>query len=204
MVKKNHADNPEEFRKYNKQWRSKNPEHNKARLKKWRDSNRQHCLEYDHKRHKDHAEYEREYNQRRLVENRDRVLEIMRKSNAKRNGTLKGKLNNSMRSRINGSLHKGTKANRHWEQLVNFTIDQLKAHLEKLFKPGMTWENYGTVWEIDHKIPIAAFNFEAPEHIDFRLCWSLKNLQPLEALKNRSKGSKLEKPFQPSLAIGVK
>jgi len=67
----------------------------------------------------------------------------------------------------------------------------------------MTWENYGTYWHIDHKIPIAVFNYEKPEDIDFRLCWSLKNLQPLEKIENIKKKDKLEKPFQPSLKIAV-
>ncbi len=65
----------------------------------------------------------------------------------------------------------------------------------------MSWENYGTVWEIDHKIPIAAFNFERPEDIDFKKCWELKNLRPLEIYKNRSKQARIDKPFQPSLTI---
>lgn len=90
---------------------------------------------------------------------------------------------------------RGSKAGRHWESLVGFTIDQLKAHIESLFKPGMTWENYGTVWEIDHKMPIAAFNFDSPEHVEFRLCWSLENLQPLGVSENRSKGAKIEKQY---------
>jgi hypothetical protein len=54
-----------------------------------------------------------------------------------------------------------------------------------------------------NKIPIAVFNYEKPEDIDFRLCWSLKNLQPLEKIENIKKKDKLEKPFQPSLKIAV-
>jgi 5-methylcytosine-specific restriction endonuclease McrA len=117
--------------------------------------------------------------------------------------TTQGKLNESLRCGIRGSLKNRTKQNRHWETLVEFTIDQLKKHLEKLFKPGMTWENYGTYWHVDHKIPKAVFNYEKPEDIDFRLCWSLKNLQPLEARKNLSKGAKLEQPYQPSLLMAI-
>lgn len=135
------------------------------------------------------------------MNNREKRLEISRKYNRKFRSTPKGNLSSTISKRMNESLQKGMKAGRHWELLVNFTIDQLKSHIEKLFKPGMTWENYGTVWHIDHKIPIAAFNFEKPDDIDFHLCWSLKNLQPLEAKKNLSKGGRLDKPFQPSLAI---
>jgi hypothetical protein len=123
------------------------------------------------------------------------------RSYKKERSTSKGKLNNAMRCRIWGSI-KNEKAGRHWEDLVGYTVEQLKKHLEKLFTPDMTWENYGTVWEIDHKTPIAAFNFDKPEHFDFRICWDIKNLQPLECSKNRRKSDKLDKPFQPSLAIG--
>ena len=115
----------------------------------------------------------------------------------------KGKLSSNISRAIRFSIKKNSKANRHWEMLVDFTIDQLKKHLEKRFKPGMTWENYGSVWEIDHKIPIAVFNFEKPEDIDFRLCWSLKNLQPLDASENVRKKDKIIKPFQPSLLMGA-
>jgi 5-methylcytosine-specific restriction endonuclease McrA len=83
-----------------------------------------------------------------------------------------------------------------------YEADKEKHHEQ--VKPGMTWENYGTTWHIDHKIPIAAFNFERPDDIDFRLCWSLKNLQPLEVTKNLSKGGRVENPFQPSLAISAR
>lgn len=127
--------------------------------------------------------------------------ELKKKTNLNQRGALKGKLNNNISGRVRKTLH-GSKANRRWESLVGYTIDQLKRHLEKLFKPGMTWENYGTYWHIDHKIPVVVFNFEKPEDIDFRLCWSLKNLQPLERMENLSKRAKINKPFQPSLAIG--
>ncbi len=136
--------------------------------------------------------------------NPERLLEMKRNHNRKFRSTPKGNLSSTVSKRMNESLRKGMKAGRHWESLVDFTIDQLKRHLEKLFKPGMTWENYGTAWHVDHKTPIAAFNFERPDDIDFRLCWSLKNLQPLEASKNISKGDKIDRPFQPSLAIGAR
>ena len=98
------------------------------------------------------------------------------------------------------SLRNNTKNNRQWDSLVGYTVDQLRKHLEKRFKFGMTWENYGK-WHIDHKIPISAFNFEKPEDIDFQRCWSLKNLQPMWAKENISKHDNLEKPFQPALIL---
>lgn len=125
------------------------------------------------------------------------------KSNKKARSTPIGRLNNNISRGINSSLKSKTKGNRHWEKLVNFTVVQLRTHLEKLFTPEMTWENYGLYWHLDHVVPITVFNFDKPEHIDFRRCWSIKNLQPLEKLKNLSKGAKIDRPFQPSLPLAI-
>ena len=103
------------------------------------------------------------------------------------------KLSRAIRGGIIKSLKSGSKAGRHWEVLVGYTRDEAKTHLEKRFSTGMTWENHGTCWHIDHILPIAAFNFERPEDIDFKRCWSLKNLQPLYAKDNMSKGAKYNK-----------
>lgn len=113
------------------------------------------------------------------------------------------KLSNRVKCGMLKSIKRGSKAGRHWENLVDYTIDELKAHLEKGFSLGMTWENHGVLWHIDHKIPIAAFNYETPDDIDFKRCWSLTNLRPLPARENMSKGARLECQFQPSLQIAL-
>lgn len=192
----------------------KNIEREHARKRKYYIEHLEECRESRRKSHAKNPEYSRQYyiqNKKKLlkqnrqwqINNPEKVKMILKKASAKIRNTLKGRLNDNISSGIYNSLRKGSKAGRHWESLVNFTIDQLKKHLEKLFTPEMNWDNYGTVWEIDHKIPIAVFSFDKPEHIDFRLCWSMKNLQPLEIKKNISKGAKLEEHFQPSLKLNV-
>jgi hypothetical protein len=187
--------------KKTQEWQKKNPEKKKAAYKKWRETHK----EYVKKAHKEwdtnNIERKNENHRRWRSDNPEKYHAAITRAAKVRLSTLKGRLNLRMSSSIRASLKPGAKAGQKWEDLVGFTVDELKKHLEKLFKPGMTWENFGTVWEIDHKIPISVFNFEKPEHLDFRLCWNLKNLQPLEKFKNRSKGAKLDKPFQPSLPL---
>jgi len=133
--------------------------------------------------------------------NPEKVSRYNKKANTKRRSTMKGKLANTMSSRIRKVL-KNTKNNYHWESLVGYTACQLKQHLEKQFKEGMTWENYGFYgWHIDHIIPISVFNFSSPDDIDFKRCWALSNLQPLWAKDNIKKHNNLNSSFQPSFSF---
>ena len=78
----------------------------------------------------------------------------------------------------------GTKTKR-TEELLGYTAEELKAHLESLFKEGMTWENQGE-WHIDHRIPASYFT-----SIDqMRECFALSNLKPEWAEWNMSKGNR--------------
>lgn len=130
--------------------------------------------------------------------NKLRILEYRKKRQKQRRRTEpKFKFNESMSSGIYKAL-KGNKNGRKWESFVNYDIQQLMRHLEKLFMPGMSWENYGQ-WHIDHIIPISAFNFEKPEDIDFKRCWDLENLRPLWAHQNAKKHSSLQADFQPAM-----
>ena len=68
-------------------------------------------------------------------------------------------------------------------------VSELKAHLEKQFKLGMTWDNHGRYgWHVDHIRPLASFNLVDLEqqHVAF----NYKNLQPLWAEENLTKGTK--------------
>ena len=109
-------------------------------------------------------------------------------------------LNMVMRVSVRQCL-KGEKKNRSTFDLVGYSVNQLKRHIEKQFSEGMTWENWGIVWHIDHIIPLSAFNFTKPEDPDFRRAWALSNIRPLWAKDNLSKSAKVEKPFQPYLAV---
>lgn len=74
--------------------------------------------------------------------------------------------------------------------LVGCTPSELVAHLERLFKPGMTWENYGLHgWHVDHKMPCKAFDLTKPE--EQKKCFHYTNLQPLWAKENWTKSAKI-------------
>lgn len=70
---------------------------------------------------------------------------------------------------------------------LGYSRNEFFAHMEALFKPGMSWENHGQ-WHIDHVKPVIAFIRE--ENFDLKQVHALSNLQPLWASENMRKGAK--------------
>ena len=99
------------------------------------------------------------------------------------------RLKENLRHRTYMAL-KGIVKSKRTIDLLGTSIDNLWIHLEKTFKPGMTKDNYGKVWQVDHKIPCAAFDLTKPE--EQVKCFHFTNLQALFVKENLSKGAKLE------------
>ncbi len=75
---------------------------------------------------------------------------------------------------------------------IGCSTSQLAKHLESKFKRGMTWDNYGTHWHVDHVIPCASFDHTDSNHV--ARCWHWTNLEPLEASANIAKRDAITKP----------
>lgn len=80
----------------------------------------------------------------------------------------------------------GTKKESKTQDMLGYSAEDLKIHLESLFLEGMSWDNYGD-WHIDHIIPV--FSFDKNIHVS--IINSLSNLQPLWKFDNLSKGKKV-------------
>lgn len=81
------------------------------------------------------------------------------------------------------------KGGRRTEAVFPFTVEELRAHLERQFTKGMGWHNMGD-WHVDHIVPVAAFTIASVDDPDFRVCWALTNLRPIWADENQAKGAK--------------
>jgi hypothetical protein len=73
-------------------------------------------------------------------------------------------------------------------ELLGCDIEFYKQYLEQQFQPDMSWENHGTLWEIDHIKPCAAFDLTCENQQ--KECFHYSNTQPLYYSDNRSKGAK--------------
>jgi hypothetical protein len=69
------------------------------------------------------------------------------------------------------------------------SIADLKAHLERQFAPGMSWDNWGAgpgTWQIDHIYPLAKTDLTDRPQLLAACNW--QNLQPLWYEDNMRKG----------------
>ena len=71
--------------------------------------------------------------------------------------------------------------------IIGCDINYLKTHIEKQFKNGMTWDNYGKVWHVDHIIPLSFFDMSDITEQKISFHWG--NLQPLYVKDNLEKGN---------------
>jgi len=81
---------------------------------------------------------------------------------------------------------------------LGYTLEELKVHIESLWEPWMSWDNWGLyrvdtwddndpstwTWHIDHIQRHHTFGYDSMKHPDFKRCWALSNLRPLSAKEN--------------------
>lgn len=97
------------------------------------------------------------------------------------------KMKHNLRSRTYYAFkNKGYSKKTRTKEMLGVDWEIAKKHIERQFKKGMTWDNYGK-WHIDHIIPLASADTE--ERIK-QLC-HYSNLQPMWADENLSKADKI-------------
>ena len=212
-MKKWYRDNSNYIKNYMKKWYRDNPNYMKNYMKKWYRDN----PNYMKKRYRDNTEIVNTRNKKWKKNNPEKMKKYRAKWNEKNIGyyneylkqyfkqkykqDLKFNLNRKISTRIVESL-KRNKTGRQWETIVGYTLEDLIKRLKKTIPKGYNWQDFiqGKL-HIDHIIPISAFNFDCPEHIDFKNCWALENLRLLPAKENLIKHNKLARPFQPALKM---
>jgi len=113
---------------------------------------------------------------------------------------LAKKLKASCRMRIRETLppdyaQKITQVNRfgYIYDILGCQMDFLKRWLQFNYTPEMTDENYGTVWMMDHVIPIRLFDIQNNFEENKKNCYSWYNISPLSSKINCSKFISIDK-----------
>jgi len=155
----------------------------------------------------DNKETRKEYHKKYQEQNKNIINTKRRlKSKERRNADPKYKLRAYLSNSINRQLSKN-KTSKNKISCISclpYSINELKIHLEKQFESWMTWQNRGRynsktwddndsstwIWQLDHIIPHADFQYTSMSDSDFIICWSLNNLRPVSAKINILKGAK--------------
>ncbi len=165
--------NREKIIKHKKIYRENNIEKLKKYSAKYRKKNRAQCNEWSKAYYWKHIEEKRIYNNnyKKLRKQKDVGYKVLCNLRTRLWLALKGnpKLSTTLK-------------------LVSCSIRKLKLHLESKFKLGMTWGNYGKIWELDHIKPCCKFNLTKLKQQ--KQCFHYTNLRPLTISKNRQKAGK--------------
>lgn len=147
-----------------------------------------------------HREYRLSYYRRQEVRERIRTKYYTDPSvKEKRRAYLKKQQRNNVRYRFARNLrlriHRALKRNigatkaSTLRNLIGCSVQALRIHLASMFTTEMSWENYGTFWHVDHKLPLSIFDLTNPEQQ--KIAFNFENLQPLHALENMRKSDKV-------------
>lgn len=153
-----------------RRWRADNPEKAKASTDNWRAANQDRVVATTEAWRKANADSYREG--RRLY------------SNARYEGNMEHKLAASLRKRVNRCLKDNNKPGSAVRDL-GCTLAELRAHIEAQFSNGMTWENWGSLWQVDHHKALGTFRLE--DRDQFLVACHYSNLKPLVISDHKSK-----------------
>ena len=189
--KKYREENKERLAAWRNAYYQKNKNRQKEYVKQRYAQKKDEILEYAKAYRAANAEKCYELKKKWRSENPERSREWSKLNQRRKLATIPGfrvrcNISRRMNAMLRGSPHQKNKR-------LGLTAAALRAHLEPLFQPGMTWENYGKVWHVDHIKPCALFDFSDPEQI--KACFSLANLQPLWAAENIRKSDQF--PYVP-------
>lgn len=203
-AKQDREKDPDKWQAWQTEWRKANPEKARATEERHRKKARKKRADRERARYRSDPEKYNQITRDRRASDPEGTRAHNKKSNEKRRSDPKFRLEQTIRRSIYSSISSGSKRGRKTFEILGYSPEDLRDHLERLFLPGMSWENYGKFgWHIDHIVPLAVHNYETPDDIDFRRAWALENLRPLWWQDNIKKGAKVDTAFQPSLALAV-
>ena len=136
--------------------------------------------------------------QRKEYRNRPEVKEHIKEQNKanlpKRKELIKEKrrtdINFQISEILRSKIHKMIRNHKtSYQDIIGCDVTFLKRWIEYRFDANMNWSNLGDYWQIDHIMPINAFNFVNTNEIN--ICFHWTNLQPLTCYENKSKSDKL-------------
>lgn len=163
--------------------------------------NKEKISEYQKQYDIDNKEKISERKRKYYLENKRQILNnhyLYNKNRRKIDSSYSLRMNISRAIRAQLKKNSSSKNNKSCLDNLEYSIKELKEHLEKKFEPWMTWNNYGNYkikfwndndqstwkWNIDHIISQSCLPYTSMQDENFKKCWTLSNLRPLSAKQN--------------------
>lgn len=142
------------------------PARNKLYYQKNKEKVKAQTSEYQRKNKEARNAYKSKWNKRKsLIDSDFAALLAMRK----------------MVSRVFDRLNQKRRETVRTVEFLGFTTDEFKAHIERQFQPGMTWENRKE-WHVDHIVPLSSFDLNC--ETERKRANALTNLRPIWKREN--------------------
>ena len=127
------------------------------------------CIECTTTYNQNYNPYNKEYNKQKHKNYYD----------YKRKNNLQFKMILNLRNSLNKKIKEyNLKKSSSSLELLGISTKDFVSYIEEQWVKGyMNWENWGEVWELDHKIPISSFDLT--NDLQLKECFNYKNFQPL-------------------------
>ena len=171
-------------REYKKNYRKNNLEYIKNKNKEYYVSNKEDILKSSSDYYSNNKDKKLEYQKEYASLNKEKISAYkMEYQRNRRKTDPVYKLKYVVGRMIRNSLKcKGLSKNKKSMDILGCTIEFFKSYIEERFVDDMSWDNYGTSWDIDHKIPLStAVTEEQVLELNH-----YTNLQPLDSHINRN------------------
>jgi hypothetical protein len=186
------ANNPDKVKVWSKNYYENNKSEVLARNKEWRDDNEDKCKGYVISRKEKFPDEGKIYRET----HKDEINEKLRIRRQDPSIKLRVYVSNTVLRMLKES--NGSKNGKSILDFLGYSIDDLKSHIESKFEYWMNWDNWGVydtttwndndpatwVWQLDHKVPQSDLPYSSMEDENFKICWALDNLRPLNARQN--------------------
>lgn len=178
-----------DFRQHGKYYESRCRFCENESSKEWAKNNRAKATEtakkYRQANPQQHAEAVKKYNKAHPDRRRKTHNTYMTK---RKKEDIDFKIACNLRNRMNQAVKTDQKTGSAVDDL-GMPIPEFRQYIADKFPLGLTWDNYGSTWHLDHIIPLASFKLSEREQ--FLEAAHFSNYQPLFITDNLKKGKKI-------------
>lgn len=154
------------------------------RCREYKKRNKDYICEYNKNYKKENKDYTKEYNKNYNIQNRKQIQKRQTEHNKLRRKTdLSYKMSIVLRNRFR-KFYKGLKI-KSMLDIVGCSYKNYVKWIEFNFIKGMSWENHGSIWHIDHVLLCHLFDHNCND--DVKICFNWKNTRPLLVKENLSR-----------------